>query len=121
MREKRLLQADTAAQAQAQVRQIVSRVARGQNPPVDIRASEFGAVKPLGTEYGEVPVTVTIECGIEQLLNIIAEMSSQPEMVAVNELRVYASNAKQKTTTVRLTVSAAVAKRLVPERKGAAF
>lgn len=118
LREKRLLQAETAAQAQAQLRQIVSRATSRQTPPVDIKASEFGQVKPLGTEYGEVPVSVMIECGMDQLLNIVAELTSQPEMIAVNELRIYSANQKTKSANVRLTVSAAIPKRLVPDRKG---
>ncbi|MBL8174944.1 MAG: hypothetical protein JNK48_09745 [Bryobacterales bacterium] len=117
-REKKLLQADTPAQAQAQLRQIVARTTSRQTPPVDIKASEFGQVKPLGADYGEVPVSVMIECGVDQLLNIVAELSSQPEMIAVNELRIYSANHKTKTANVRLTVSAAVPKRLAPERKG---
>ncbi len=118
LREKRLLQAETAAQAQAQLRQIVSLATSRQTPPVDIKASEFGQVKTLGTEYGEVPVSVMIECGMDQLLNIVAELTSQPEMIAVNELRIYSANQKTKSANVRLTVSAAVPKRLVPDRKG---
>ncbi len=120
-REKRVLQADTAAQAQAQLLQTIRRVARAQSPAVEIRASEFGNVRPLGDHYGEAPVSVTIECGIEQLLNIVTELTSQPEITAVNELRIYSANQKQKTTNVRLSVSAVVPRRLVPERKGAAF
>lgn len=120
-REKRILQADTAAQAQAQLLQTVRRVAHGQSPAVEIRASEFGNVRPLGDNYGEVPVTVTIECGIEQLLNIVTELTTQPEITAVSEMRIYSANQKQKTTNVRLSVSAVVPKRLVPEKKGASF
>lgn len=120
-REKRVLQADTAAQAQAQLLQMVRRVARGQNPPVEIKASEFGQVKPLGDDYGEVPVSVQMECTIEQLLNITTELTSQQELAAVNELRVYSANQKQKTTNVRLSVSSIVPKRLMPEKKGASF
>lgn len=120
-REKRVLQADTAAQAQAQLLQTIRRVARAQSPAVEIRASEFGNVRPLGDHYGEASVSVTIECGIEQLLNIVTELTSQPEITAVNELRIYSANQKQKTTNVRLSVSAVVPRRLVPERKGAAF
>lgn len=117
-REKRVLQADTGAQAQAQLLALVRKVARSQNPAVELRASEFGQVRPLGDAYGEVPVSVTMECDVLQLLNIITELTSQPEVVAVNELRVYSANQKQKTTNVRLTVSAAVPRSLVPDKKG---
>ncbi|HZN26061.1 MAG TPA: hypothetical protein VFB75_17690, partial [Burkholderiales bacterium] len=37
LREKGLIQADTAAQAQAQLVQILRKVARSQSPPVDLR------------------------------------------------------------------------------------
>lgn len=120
-REKRILQADTAAQAQAQLLGIVRKVARAQNPPVEIRASEFGQVRPLGDAYGEVPVSVTMECGVDQLLNVITEVTSQPELAAAQEMRIYSANQKQKTTNVRLTVTAAVPRRLVPEKRGSSF
>lgn len=118
-REKRVMQADTAAQAQAALLATVRRVTRAQNPSIDIRSSEFGAVKAFGSDYAEVPVTVTIECGIEQLLNILTELTIQPELAAVSDLRVYSANQKQKTTNVRLQVTGIVPKRLLPERKGA--
>lgn len=121
LREKRTLQADTAAQAQAQLLQMVRRVARSQNPPVELKASEFGQVRPMGTDYGEVPVSVTFECGIEQLLNILSELTLQQELAALSEMRVYSANPKQKTTNVRLTVSGVVPRRLVPERRGGSF
>ncbi len=120
VREKRILQADTAAQAQAQLLQIVRRVAQSQNPPVEVRGSEFGAAKVLG-DYGEVPVSVNVECGVEQLLNILSELTSQQELLAVSELRIYSANAKQKTTNVRVLVTALVPKKLVPEKKGGSF
>jgi Tfp pilus assembly protein PilO len=120
-REKRVLTADTAAQAQAQLLTIVRRVAMAQTPRVEIRNSEFGQVKSYGDHYGEVPVSINMECGIEQLLNIITELTSQPEMVSLQELRVYSANQKQKTTNVRMTISAVVPRKLVPDRKGVAF
>ena len=117
-RDKRLLQADTAAQAQAQLLQVVRRIARSQNPAVEVKASEFGSVKAFASEYGEVPVSVTMECGIDQLLTIIAEVTSQPELMSVSEVRIYSANQKLKTNNVRLTVCAIVPKKLLPEKKG---
>ncbi|MDX1980587.1 MAG: type II secretion system protein GspM [Bryobacteraceae bacterium] len=120
-REKRVLQADTAAQAQAQLLAAIRKVARGQNPQVDVRSSEFGQVRPLGEFYGEAPVSVTMECGVDQLLNVVSELTAQPELASVTELRVYSANQKQKTTNVRMTVSAVVPRRLVPDKKGSSF
>ena len=119
-REKRILQADTAAQAQAQLLQMVRNVARSQNPPIDLKSSEFGQVHAL-EDYGEAPVTVVMECAIEQLLNLVTEMTAQPVLIAVDEMRVYSANAKNKTTNVRLTVTAVVPKKLVPEKKGVSY
>ena len=60
LREKGLITADTAAQAQAQLIQIFRRLGNLENPPVEIRATEIGPVRPLGDAYGEVAVSVQV-------------------------------------------------------------
>ena len=114
-REKGLIQAETAAQAQAQLVQIVRRLARNEN--LDLRNTEIGAVKKFGADYGEVAVSANFECGIEQLLNLMAALTAQKEMIATTDLRVGAANPKQKTMPVRLTVSGLVRKELVADRR----
>src|SRR5262249_23101720 len=52
-REKGLITADTAAQAQAQLIQIFRRIGGTENPPIEIRNTEIGPVRPLGEAYGE--------------------------------------------------------------------
>ncbi len=116
VREKGLIAADTAAQAQAQMIQIIRRLGDAENPPVDIRSTEIGTVRPLDDAYGEALVSVQIECKIDQLVNILAAIPAQPELVATSDLRVMASNAKEKTVGVRLTLSGIVPRRLVPEK-----
>ncbi len=120
-REKKMLMADTAAQAQAQLLQVLRRVGRTQMPPLEIRGGEFAPVKRLGDDYGEAPVTVAFECRIDQLLNMITELTMQPELSAVEELRIYAANPKEKTVNVRVTVAGVVPRKLVPVRQGAQF
>jgi hypothetical protein len=115
-REKGLIAAGTAAQAQAQLIQIIRRVVSSETPPVEIRATELGGVRPLGDAYGEVVVSVQIDCRIDQLVNILAALPSQPELVSTSDLRVTSSNAKEKTVGVRLTLSGVVPRRLVPEK-----
>jgi hypothetical protein len=119
-REKALIQADTAPQAQAQLLQILRKVSRAQNPPVDLRNTEMGQAKPFGKDYGEVAVSANFDCGIEQLLNLLADITAQNEAIGTTELRVGAANPKQKTMPVRLTVSALVRRGVVPEAKGTA-
>ncbi|MBX9602175.1 MAG: hypothetical protein K2X35_14280 [Bryobacteraceae bacterium] len=117
LREKGLIAADTAAQAQAQLLQTMRRVARAENPPVEIGATEVGQVKPFGDAYGEVAVAVNMQCRIEQLVNIVAALSAQPEIMALNEMRVLSPGNKEKTLNVRLSLSGVVARKLVPDKK----
>ncbi len=120
-REKGLLQADTAPQAQAQLFQILRRVGRSLPQPLEIRANEIGQAKSFGDDYGEVSVSVGFECGIEQLVNFLAELGAQPELLATSDLRVGFAREKDKILPVRLTVSGVVPRKLIPEKKGMQF
>jgi len=119
MREKGIIVADTAQQAQSQIIQVLRKLGHDENPRVEMRSQEFGAVRALNDAYGEVLVTVQIDCAIEQLVNILVGLAARPELIASNELRVTSANAKDKTIGVRLTVSGVVARKLVPGKKGA--
>src|SRR5258708_1515288 len=124
VREKGMLTGETAAQAQAQLLQLVRRVGAAENPPVEIRGTELNVIRPLGDAYGEASVSVQIDCRIDQLVNLMAAVQAQPELVATRDLRILSSNAKEKTVAVRLTVSGVVPRRLVPEKPktgGSAF
>jgi len=116
-REKGLINAETPAQAQAQLLQIVRRIAQSQSPALSVSGSEFSPVKQFGSSYGEVTVTISAECGIEQLLNFMADLSSQPELIATSSMQLGQANPKKKTLPVRMTISGLVPKRLAPERK----
>jgi hypothetical protein len=119
LREKGIINTDTAQQAQAQIIQVLRKLGHDENPRVEIRTQEMGAVRPLGDIYGEVFVAVQIECGIDQLVNILVGLAARPELIASSELRVTSSNAKDKTIGVRLMVSGIVPRKLVPGKKGA--
>lgn len=118
-REKGLIPGDTADQAQAQLLQVLRRVAKAQTPPLEIRQVELGQPRSYGNAYGQVTVSVTIDCRIEELVNLLATLSAQPEAIATDEIRFGLANPKQKTMPVRLTVSGIVAERLAPQKKGA--
>lgn len=117
-REKGIIRAETGAQAQARVLEIVRRAAKALPTPLEIRGIELGPIRPYGEDYGEAVVSVSLECRIEELLNLLAEIASQPEMIALGELRVSAGDAKKKTLNARVTVSGIVPRSLVPEKKG---
>ena len=117
-REEGIIRAETGAQAQARVLEIVRRAAKALPTPLEIRGIELGPIRPYADEYGEAVVSVSLECRIEELVNLLAEIASQPELVALNELRVSAGDAKKKTLNARVTVSGVVPRSLVPEKKG---
>jgi len=117
-REKGMIRADTAAQAQAQLLEIIRRA--GKEEGIDVRGAEEMKVRPLSDDYGEVVVAVSFTCRIEQFVNLMTDLANRPELIATNEIRVAAANPKEKTVLVRLGLSGVVPRKLVPAKKGPA-
>ncbi len=117
-RERGMLQADTAAQAQAALLQLARSV--GKDNQIDVRSGELGTPRAFG-EYGLVYATITFDCRVEQLVNFLADLSRQPQLVAPSEERFTVLNPKEKTMSVRIVLTGLVEKKLVPEKKGLAF
>ncbi len=115
-REAGVIQAETAQQAQAQLLQVIREL--GKKESFDARGGEFGPVSPLGADYGEVSVAVSFECGIDHFVNFLAALTSEKALLASSEMRISAANPKEKTVTVRLTLSGVIPRHLVPEKKG---
>jgi hypothetical protein len=122
-REKGMIQADTAAQAQAQLFQILRRVGRAQPAPIDVRVAEMSQsqTKTFGNDYGEVSIAVVFDCKVDQLVNMLADLAAQPELLATSDIRVSSGASKEKVMQVRLSVSGIVPKKLIPEKKGYQF
>jgi hypothetical protein len=120
-REKGILAAETPQQAQAQLIQIMRRVMKDQAPPIDITATEIGQVRPLDSNYGEALVTVVFTCRIEDLINLLTDLTKQPELIATSEMRIGGANPKEKSLPVRLTVAGVIRRDLVPDKKGTAY
>jgi type II secretory pathway component PulM len=121
VREKGIIQAQTAAQAQAQLLDVVRRVARAQTPPVEFGTVELSQeIARLGEDYGEIQITVPFTCRIEEFVNFLADLTKQPEAIATSDMRITTQDGKEKTISVRLTVSGVVPRRLVPDKKGPA-
>ena len=64
---------------------------------------------------------MSFEAGIEQLVNLLADLGAQPELLATSEIRIGQANGAQKLIPVRLTVSGIVPRKLIPEKKGLSF
>ena len=114
-REKGMILADTAAQAQAQLLEIIRRV--GKDNGIDVRGAEEMKIGPLADDYGEVVVAVSLTCRIEQFVNFMTDLANRPELIASQQVRVAASNPKEKTVQVRLALSGVVLRKLVPQKK----
>lgn len=113
-----MLKADTSAQAQAQLIEVIRRAAMANG--IDARGAEEMRVRPLANDYGEVSVTVTFNCAIEQLVNFLAALANEPQILATNEINISGGNDKKKNVQVRLGLSAVVPKKLVPAKRGLA-
>ena len=116
-REKGLIQAATVQQAEVALGELVQTIARSNG--VDARGIQEFRDKVLNNDYGEVTVAVQFTCGIEQLVNLLTAIGNQPQLLATNEIHVNGGGDKQKRVSVRLSVSAAVPRKLLPEKKGA--
>ena len=84
----------------------------------EIRQSELGQPRAYGDAYGQVLVSVTMECRIDELTNLLASFSQQPEIIATDDIRISNANQKSKAMTVRLTLAGIVPRKLVPQKKG---
>jgi Type II secretion system (T2SS), protein M subtype b len=116
MREAGILRAETAAQAQAQILQTARRLGTAEG--IEMRGGEMGGVRAVGEDYGEVAVTVSFDCRIEQLVNLLAAVANEPDLVVTNSVRISAANPKEKTVSARVELTGLVPRKLVPERKG---
>ena len=95
-REKGLIQADTAAQAQAQLLQILRKISKAQTPGIDLRNSEIGPVKAYTDSYGEVTLSLSFDARIEQLVQFLSDITAQHEIIGVNEVRMGPAAPKEK-------------------------
>jgi len=117
-REAGILKADTAAQAQAQILDTIRQAATANG--IDARGADELQVRPLANDYGEVVVGENFTCGIEQLVNLLADLANRPQILATQDVNISNANDKEKHVHVRLSLSGVVARKLVPEKKGVA-
>src|SRR5258708_8007632 len=62
-------------------------------------------------------VDVRFSCGIEQLVNLLAQIGNEPELLATNQIQIIGSTAKEKVLQVRLGLSGVVRKKNAQEKK----
>ena len=118
-REKGIVLAATSEEARAHLLETLHGTASANG--FDARgANILPQPKPLGKDYGQVSVGQDFTCGIDQLVNFLAALANQPEILATESIYIGARGDKNKSVQVRLTLSGVVPRKLVPEKKGLA-
>jgi hypothetical protein len=106
--ESGLIRGDTAAQAQAELLQTLKKVTSQQKPPLEVERIEFSPPQEVGEAYAEVSVSITIQCTIDELLNVVTDLTAESEMIATDEISLIAVDQNLKTLKARLTVKGLV-------------
>jgi hypothetical protein len=117
-REKSVVVAGTAAQAQARLLEVARRV--GNSNGIEIRGGDLStSPKNFGDVYGEVYAEVSFNCQIDQFVNFFADLSREPDLIAPHDLTMNpVGDPKNKNLSVRMTLTAVVPRKLVPDKKG---
>ena len=101
--EKGLLSSETAALAQAEMRETVGKLLRGAG--IAMKASRFGTVLLEGEDYAQIPLIVDFNCTIERFVNLMSDIANAELLLASRAIEVGAGNPKTKSVSVQLTVS----------------
>jgi hypothetical protein len=114
--EKLLIAGADKDLAQEKLLENVRNLAKRQQPPLAIRSQELLPPKRRG-DYGEVSIAFHLECRIEQLVNFVSDLSSEPEALATEQIQIHGSTADTKIMQVRLVIAGLVPARLIPQKK----
>ena len=114
--EKGLLRAATPAQASAEMQQIMKDLLGSQG--ISLRSSEFGAVRAVGDDYAQVPLTVGFSCAIEQWINLMAVLRNAAPVLSSSEVTVGQADIKNKLVNVRMIVAGYIPASLLGKPKG---
>ena len=101
--EDRLLESETAALAQAEMRERVGELLEGAG--ISMRASRFTSVKAEGEDFAQVPLIVDFTCDVTRFVNLLADIANAQELLSTREIKVSSVNPKTKAVRVELTVS----------------
>ena len=101
--EKGLLASETAALAQAEMRELIGGLLRSAG--IAMKASRFGTVRLEGEDYTQIPLIVDFNCTIERFVNLMADIANAETLLSSRAIKVGAGNAETKSVTVQFTVS----------------
>lgn len=101
--EDRLLESETAALAQAEMRERVGELLEGAG--ISMRASRFANVEAEGEDFAQVPLIVDFTCDVTRFVNLLADIANAEEILSTREIKVSSANPKTKAVRVELTIS----------------
>ena len=102
--EAGLLENTSSALAAAEFQDWVRE--RTANHGIELRSSQFLALRPQEDGYTQVPLGLQMQCRLDQFVNFLAELRSGPRIVAIPRLQIQSSGElEQKLITVNLTVA----------------
>ena len=101
--EDRLLESETAALAQAEMRERVGELLEGAG--ISMRASRFTNVEAEGEDFAQVPLIVDFTCDVTRFVNLLADIVNAQEILSTREIKVSSANPKTKAVRVELTIS----------------
>jgi hypothetical protein len=101
--EKGLLASETAALAQAEMRELIGGLLRSAG--IAMKASRFGTVRLEGEDYTQIPLIVDFNCTIERFVNLMADIANTETLLSSRAIKVGAGNSETKSVTVQFTVS----------------
>jgi len=101
--ESGLLQSGTPALAAAEFQDWVRQTTA--NHAIELRSSEFLALRPQPNGYGQVPLGLQFQCRLDQLVNFLSELRSGSRIVAIPRLQIQSAGGPEKLVLVSLTVA----------------
>jgi Tfp pilus assembly protein PilO len=113
--EQGLLKSESAALAQAEMRQLVGDLLAAEG--ITMESSQFGTVQLDGEDYAQVPLNVNFQCGIEQFVNLMAAIANAPQLLATRRIQIAPENHATKSVRVQLTVAGLLPAARTPELK----
>jgi hypothetical protein len=72
---------------------------------IDIRASEFLALRPQAQGYSQVPLGLQFQCRLDQLVNVLTQIRTGPKLIAIPRLMIQPTGGPEKMLNVQMTLA----------------
>ena len=97
-----MLENTNPALASAELQDLVKRITANQ--AIEVRSSDFLAVKAQDENYAQVPLGLQFQCHLDQLVDFLAGLQASPKFLTVPRLLIQTTGGKEKIVNVNLTV-----------------